>query len=235
MLFRQLFDAESSTYSYLLADEASREAVLIDPVLEQVDRDLAVLSELGLKLVYVCDTHIHADHVTAAGELRRLTGARTAVSARASVGAADVALRDGQEIRFGSHALRTLETPGHTESCLSFAIADLVFTGDTLLIEGTGRTDFQQGSAGQLYESITKKLFTLPDETKVYPGHDYKGRSHSSIGAEKAKNPRVGGGKTKAEFIELMQNLKLAQPKKILEAVPANLGGGTLRNLKTSL
>lgn len=230
LIFEQLFEPETSTYTYLVGDRASGEAVLIDPVLETVDRDLSRLKELNLNLKYVLDTHIHADHITGAGELRRRTGAKTGVSRHAHVDCADLALVEGQTLKFGSQALRVFETPGHTDSCLSFYLecgeSGMVFTGDALLIGGSGRTDFQQGSAERLYESVTQKLFVLSDETRVLPGHDYRGRTHSTIGEEKASNPRLGGGRTKAEFIQIMKELKLAQPKKIHEAVPANLACG---------
>ena len=226
MFFRQLFEAESSTYTYLLADEKTREAVIIDPVKETLARDLKLIEELALRLVYVLDTHVHADHITSAGELRRVTKATTAVAASAGVSCVDRPLKDGDEISFGSHKLKVISTPGHTDSCLSFWIDDRVFTGDALLIRGTGRTDFQQGSSSRLYHSLTQKLFTLPDETLVYPAHDYQGRTVSTIGEEKRFNPRVGGGKSEQEFSQIMAELKLANPKKIHEAVPANLGCG---------
>lgn len=226
ILFYQLFEPETSTYTYLLADRASREAVLIDPVLETVDRDLKLIEEHGFRLLYVLDTHIHADHVTGAGEIRKRTGAKTGVSAHAKVNCADLALEDGQELRFGRHTLRVLETPGHTDSCLSFYCEGRVFTGDALLIRGTGRTDFQQGSPEKLYRSITDRLFTLPPETVVYPGHDYRGQTSSSIEMEMKHNARIGGGKTLAQFTETMKELQLAHPKKIHEAVPANLACG---------
>lgn len=226
LIFHQLFEPETSTYTYLLADSDSREAVLIDPVLETVDSDIKLLNDLGLKLKYVLDTHIHADHVTGAGELRKRTGAKSAVSAIANVNCVDIPLQDQEELAFGNFKIKALETPGHTDSCLSFVCEDKVFTGDALLIRGTGRTDFQQGSSEKLYNSITQKLFTLPDETTVYPGHDYRGILSSTIGLEKKLNPRIGGGKSKQEFTKIMSELKLANPKKIHEAVPANLGCG---------
>lgn len=233
LIFHQLFDHESCTYTYLLGDSETREAVLIDPVITNVDRDLKLLEELGLKLVYVLDTHVHADHITGAGEIRRRTGAKTAISHRANVDCADIHLKDGQELKFGNQTIRILETPGHTDSCLSFYIAGKVFTGDALLIRGTGRTDFQQGSVERLYESITTKLFTLPDDTIVYPGHDYKGLMSSTIGLEKRFNPRIGQNKRKSEFVEIMKNLKLALPKKIHEALPANQACGDPRRTLT--
>lgn len=226
MIFHQLFEKESSTYTYLLADPITKEAVIIDPVLETVARDFKLIQELGLKLVYILDTHIHADHITGAGELRKLTGAKTCVSQGARVDCIDVTLKDEMVLSFGQYQIKVLETPGHTDSCISLYCHDRVFTGDTLLIRGNGRTDFQQGSSDRLYDSIHQKLFKLPPETKVYPAHDYNGLTSSTIEIEKKLNPRVGGQKTKAEFIEIMKNLKLAQPKKISEAVPANMACG---------
>jgi glyoxylase-like metal-dependent hydrolase (beta-lactamase superfamily II) len=226
MIFHQLFEKESSTYTYLLGDPATKEAILIDPVLETIERDLTLVKDLGLTLKYVLDTHVHADHVTAAGQLRERTQAKTGVSRHAKVDCADLSLSDGQELQFGPHVLRVLETPGHTDSCLSFLCEGMVFTGDALLIRGTGRTDFQQGSSEALFDSIHGTLFRLPPETKVYPAHDYKGIGHSTIAQEMKLNPRVGGGKTKADFVRIMSELKLDQPKKIGVALPANMACG---------
>lgn len=223
MTFHQLFEAETSTYTYLLADPETKEAVLIDAVLETVDRDLKLISEYGYQLKYVLDTHIHADHITGAGEIRKRTGAKTVVSAKAGVQCMDVAVVDGEELKFGRYTIKALETPGHTNSCMSYYIDGKIFTGDALLIRGTGRTDFQQGSSEKLYDSITGKLFQLPDDTVIYPCHDYRGQTTSSIEMEKKFNPRIGGGKSKAEFVQIMSELKLANPKKIHEAVPANM------------
>src|SRR5690606_5195679 len=233
MLFRQLFDLESSTYTYLLADEETREAVIIDPVLEQVERDLTLLDELDLRLVYALDTHVHADHVTGAGTLRERTGAKTVLSERAGVGCADVYVKDGDRIPFGRYHLEVRETPGHTDGCLTYVTGDhaMAFTGDALLIRGSGRTDFQQGSAPVLYRSVHQKIFTLPDECLLYPGHDYKGRTVSSVGEEKKHNPRLGGGRTEAEFVDIMSKLQLAYPKKIDVALPANLYCGVPRGV----
>lgn len=225
-IFYQLFEPESSTYTYLIADPETKEAALIDPVLEKVDRDLQLIKELDLKLKYVLDTHIHADHITGAGEIRRRTGAKTAVSECARITCADLLLKDGEELFLGKRKIRALTTPGHTDSCMSFLLEDRVFTGDALMIRACGRTDFQQGSAEKLYESVHDKLFTLPEDTKVYPGHDYKGQTASTIGMEKKFNPRLGQGKSKEEFVAIMANLKLDPPKKIKVAVPANLACG---------
>lgn len=229
MTFHQLYESETSTYTYLLADPETQEAVLIDPVLEKVERDLALIQEYGYHLKYVLDTHIHADHITGAGEIRKRTGAQSVVSEKAHVDCVDIKVKDGQELKFGRYTLKALETPGHTDSCMSYYIDGKIFTGDALLIRGTGRTDFQQGSSSKLYESITGKLFTLPDDTVVYPGHDYRGQTTSSIEMEKKHNPRIGGGKTKEQFVQIMSELKLAQPKKIHEAVPANLSCGIVK------
>lgn len=228
MLFRQLFDAATSTYTYLLADPETKEAVLIDSVIEQVDRDAALIAELGLKLTHVLETHVHADHVTGAAMLKKRLGAKTVVGERSGMPFADVLAKQGDEIRFGKYGLSVRETPGHTNGCLSYVTLDqkMVFTGDALLIRGTGRTDFQQGDSHALYRSVHEQIFTLPDETLVYPGHDYKGRTVSSVGEEKRLNPRVGGGKTEAEFVDIMKNLVLAKPARIDVAVPANLWGG---------
>jgi sulfur dioxygenase len=231
MLFRQLYDLESSTYTYLLADPQTREAVLIDPVLENVERDLGLVSDLGLTLSHALDTHVHADHVTALGALRERTGCRTVLSERAGVGVADVYVKEGDRVRFGSYELEARETPGHTSGCVTYVLGDesRAFTGDALLIRGSGRTDFQQGDAGALYDSVHEKIFTLPDSTLLYPGHDYKGRTVTSVGEEKRLNPRLGGGKTKGDFAEIMGKLQLAYPKKIDVAVPANLQLGLKR------
>lgn len=230
MIFYQLIETETSTYTYLLADEATKEAVLIDSVFETIDRDLNLISEMGLVLKYVIDTHLHADHITGSGELRKRTGAKTAISSEAKVPCIDIALKEGDEIKFGKYSLKALETPGHTNSCMSFTIDRMIFTGDVLLIRGTGRTDFQQGDAQKMYESITQKIFTLPLETKIYPGHDYKGFTYSTVELEKKFNSRIGGNKTLAEFQKIMSELKLAHPKKIDIAVPANMQCGITLN-----
>lgn len=226
--FFQLFDPESCSYTYIIGDRTTRDSLIIDPVFEQVERDLLWLKENSLNLRYILDTHIHADHVTAAKELKNRTDAKYAVSSRARVSSADIQLTDGMEINLSSTQLKVLETPGHTHSCLSyyFPEASSVFTGDTLLIRGCGRTDFQNGSAELLYESITEKLYTLPDETTVYPGHDYRGFTSSTIGVEKIFNSRIRSDTSKKDFVQLMKSLKLAHPRKIHETVPANLLGG---------
>ena len=226
MIFRQVFDSVSSTYTYLLADFETKEALLIDPVLENVDRDLKMIHELHLKLICTLDTHIHADHITAAGKIRELTRCKTGIGAGAHLKCADFSLRDGEIFKLGGLEIKAIATPGHTNSCTSYFCEDRVFTGDALLIRGCGRTDFQEGSAETLYHSVVEKLFKLPPQTLVYPAHDYKGLMNSSIAEEIEFNPRLGGGKTKAEFVSIMRNLKLDPPKKISEAVPANQGCG---------
>ena len=225
MLFRQLFDPETSTYTYLFADPSTGEAAIIDPVREQAARDIALVEELGLRLVYTLETHVHADHVTGSGALRAETGATAVVGEGAGVGCADVRARDGDELALGKLRIRVISTPGHTSGCVSYLVGDRVFTGDALLIRGTGRTDFQSGSAETLYDSITEKLFTLPPETLVYPGHDYKGRTVSTIGEEMRFNPRLAG-RTKQQFVAIMDALGLPPPKRIAEAVPANQACG---------
>jgi glyoxylase-like metal-dependent hydrolase (beta-lactamase superfamily II) len=224
MLFRQLFDGESSTYTYLVADPASRQAALIDPVFEQLERELTLVQELGLTLTYAMETHVHADHVTASGLLRERTGCQVLTGVLGAP-CADVHVRHGDEVRVGALAFRVLATPGHTDDSVSYLLEDRVFTGDALLVRGNGRTDFQNGSAGQLYDSITQVLFALPDETLVYPAHDYKGRTVTTIGEEKHFNPRLAG-KERAAFIQLMAELNLPPPKKIDIAVPANRACG---------
>lgn len=226
VLFYQFFEPESCTYTYLIADKASKEAALIDPVLEMVDRDLQWIREAGLKLKYVLDTHIHADHITGAGQIRERLNIKTGVSRHAGVDCADLALKEGDELLLGEQKIKVLETPGHTNTCLTYQFADMIFTGDALLIRGTGRTDFQQGSSETLYDCIHQKIFTLPPETKVYPGHDYRGHLASTVGLEKAHNPRLGGDRTKADFVKIMSELKLAHPKKIQQALPANMACG---------
>ena len=224
MLFRQLFDQDSSTYSYLLADETSREAVLIDPVIEQYERDRTLIEELELKLLYVLDTHVHADHVTGSGLLRQHFGAKSVVSERAGIVCVDLQVKQGDHIRFGRHALEVRETPGHTDGCVSFVCheASMVFTGDALLIRACGRTDFQQGDAETLFRSVRDQIFCLPDQTTDYPDHDYKGRTASSVAEERRLTPRLAAHKSVAGFVQIMAQLKLPYPRKIDAALPAN-------------
>ena len=234
----QLFDTASSTYTYVLFDEHSREALIVDPVDEQIERDLAVLREHGLRLVWAVETHAHADHITSAGKLAELAGAKTAAPEGCGIGTAAVQLSDGATLGFGDQQLQALHTPGHTAGSMSFVWRHgesvHAFTGDTLLINGCGRTDFQSGSASALYRSLTQVLFALPDATVVWPGHDYQGRTHSTIGQEKSGNARVAG-KTEAEFVATMNALQLPKPKRIDEAVPANLISGLRHDADAAL
>lgn len=222
MIFRQLFEPVSSTYTYLLGCPETGQAVLIDPVVSCVERDLAELQHWGLTLAWTADTHLHADHITGALQLKLRTGCRIAMPEASRTTCADRGLAQGQPLQVGSLALQPLATPGHTEDHLAYALPDRVFTGDALLIDGCGRTDFQNGNAAQLYASVTGTLFALPEDTLVYPGHDYQGRRVSSIGQEKTRNPRLGNGRTLAEFEALMADLKLAPPRFIDHAVPGN-------------
>lgn len=229
-IFRQLFDATSSTYTYLLGCPATRQAVLIDPVFEQHRRDLALIGELGLHLVAVLDTHCHADHVTGAWLMQQATGCRIGISKRygTELQGADLLLDHGDRIAFGQHHLEVRATPGHTDGCLSYVSNDqrMAFTGDCLLIRGAGRCDFQHGHAATLYQSITAQIFSLPEDCLVLPAHDYSGRTMSSVGEERAHNPRIGGQADERDFIGFMDNLNLPHPKQLDAAVPANLRSG---------
>jgi sulfur dioxygenase len=222
MLFRQLFEPLSCTYTYLLGCEETGEALLIDPVVNAIERDLATVASLGLKLAWTLETHIHADHITAALHLRRQVGSKIAAPAINRLPCADLGIEEDVPFALGSIALRPLHTPGHTDDHFAYALADRVFTGDALLIDGCGRTDFQNGDAATLYASVTGKLFSLADEYLVYPGHDYQERRVSSIGQEKRRNPRLGAGKTQVEFEQIMAGLNLPYPKFIDWAVPGN-------------
>ena len=232
MLFRQLFDKESSTYTYLLAGSAEtpnskvgREALLIDPVDHDLPKYLQLIRELGLKLVYAIDTHVHADHVTALGQLRDSSDCTTIMGEQSGAECVNRKVKDGELIRIEGLELRAMYTPGHTDDSYCFVMNDRVFTGDTLLIRGTGRTDFQNGDARDQYRSLFEKVLRLPNNTLVYPGHDYKGWTVSTIGEEKAHNPRLQV-KSQDEYVELMSNLKLPNPKMMDIAVPANLACG---------
>lgn len=232
MLFRQLYDNETSTYTYLIADETTKEAVLVDPVIEQVERDLKLMQELGLKLCYCLETHIHADHITGTGKLRELTGCQGIVPENASATCADRFIKDGEVLTVGAIEIKTIATLGHTDSHNSYLVNNnYILTGDSLFIRGCGRTDFQSGNAGLMYDHVTQKLFTLPEDTLVYPGHDYRGQTVSTIGEEKQFNPRFVG-KDRESFIEMMNNLNLPNPKKLAEAVPANQLCGKVASVK---
>lgn len=226
LIFHQLFERDTSTYTYLIGDPQSKEAVLIDPVVEMVERDIKLLQDLGLKLKYVLDTHVHADHITASGEIRKRTGAKVGISSAYDMSCPDLHLEDNQTIQFGSYKIQAIHTPGHTSGCLSFKLENMVFTGDALLVRGCGRTDFQEGSSETLFRSVRERLFQLPENTIVYPAHDYKGFTKTSIGLEKRLNPRLNTSVSREQFIDIMAGLKLAYPKKIQEAVPANLQCG---------
>lgn len=222
MLFKQLFDQETWTYTYLIADPVSKDAVFIDPVNTHIDDYIALLDAQGLQLKYTLETHVHADHITASGLLRQRLGAKTGVSQLCGAEKADIQIQDGDIFEFaGGELIKVIATPGHTRGSISFLWRDRLFTGDSLLIGGCGRTDFQGGDAGAQYDSITQRLFTLPDETLVYPGHDYRQNWVSSIMQERTTNPRLAG-KTREQFIEIMNNLNLPKPRLIDEAVPAN-------------
>ena len=230
MIFRQLFDPQSSTYTYLLADEATRQALIIDPVLEHVRRDLTLVADLELTLAAVLDTHVHADHVTGAAALRARTGAVVCISGASGAAGADRMLVPGECIEFGARSLKARATPGHTAGCMTFVLDDesMAFTGDCLLIRGSGRTDFQGGSAATLFGSVHDQIFSLPDQCLLYPGHDYRGMTVTSVVEEKLHNPRLGEAVNLTDFSGHMRHLSLPHPKKIDVAVPANLQcGGT--------
>jgi len=228
MIFRQLFDPQSSTFTYLLADSLTREAVLIDPVFEHARRDAALLGELDVKLLFTLETHVHADHVTGASLLKRRLGSTIALSKASGAEGADRTLADGDLIAFGMRTLEARATPGHTGGCMTYVLDDRskAFTGDALLIRGCGRTDFQQGSAPLLFRSVRERVFSLPDDCLLYPGHDYRGLTASSVGEEKKYNPRLALTILEADFTGYMTNLGLAHPKMMDVAVPANLRCG---------
>jgi len=228
MIFRQLFDPQSSTYTYLLADTATRAAVLIDPVFEQARRDAALVEELGLKLAWTLETHVHADHITGAWLLREKLGSRIAVSRAGGTEGADRLLQNGDWIELGKRKVEVRATPGHTNGCMTYVLDDrsMAFTGDALLIRGCGRTDFQQGDARTLFRSVRGQIFSLPDECIVYPGHDYRGLTMTSVGEEKLYNPRLAESIGEGDFVGYMEHLGLAHPKQMAIAVPANLKCG---------
>ncbi len=243
MIFRQLIDAESSTYTYLLGCADTGECLLVDPVVETIERDLEVIRQLGLRLTTTLETHIHADHISSASRLRSITGCKVAVPAMEGLDCADIAVAEDRPLAMGSITLLPLFTPGHTDSHHSYLLEaggfHLLFSGDALLIDGCGRTDFQNGNAETLYRSVCDKIFTLPDDTLVYPAHDYQHRHVSSVAQERERNPRLGGGKEMTEFVDIMMNLELPYPDKMDIAVPANLrcgevGGSAVRSMESA-
>ena len=225
MIFRQLFDPETATYTYLLADADSHQALLIDPVLEQFDRDRKFLEELELKLCFTLETHVHADHVTSADRFRQALGSKVAFSSTAQVAAADLGLKHLETLSVGNVTVQALHTPGHTDGCVTYFCgqAGMAFTGDALLIRGCGRTDFQQGSAESLFESVRGTIFGLDDAIQLYPGHDYQGCMMTTVAEEKRFNRRLNEQITESEFVKIMQELNLPYPKRVDTAVPANL------------
>lgn len=235
MELRQLFDPGSSAFTYLLWDTTSRDAALIDPVLCQVQRDMRLIRELGLKLRYTLETHVHADHITGSGLLRQTLNSLVLVHENCGSKCPDILLRDGDQIPLGSGKISVIYTPGHTRCDVSYSIPGAVFTGNTLLVRGCGRIDYQSGDAGTLYDSIMQRLFALPPATIIFPGHDFNGRSCSSIAEEMANNPRVGKGITRPEFIALMNALQLDPPQHLPEVLPSNLRCGATDTETTTL
>ena len=230
MIFKQLFDNKSSTYTYLIASDKGREALIIDPVLDNIDTYINLLNDLNLKLVKVIDTHIHADHITALNELNKRTNCTRIMGEKSKSEVIDLKIKEDEIIKIDNINLKALYTPGHTDCSYSFLMNDRVFTGDTLLINGTGRTDFQNGNPFQSYDSIFNKILKLPKETLVFPAHDYNGKKYSTIKNEKMYNPRLQVSSAK-EYAEIMNNLNLADPKMMDIAVPANVKGVTLDQL----
>ena len=230
MIFKQLYEKDSSTYTYLLGCEETGESVLIDPVIETAERDLETIRSLGLKPSYTLETHIHADHLTGAKKIKALSGAQIVVPEMDQLPCADIGIKEGEVFKVGNINIHPIFTPGHTSTHHAYLVDTgthkMLFSGDALLIEACGRTDFQSGDAHALYKSITEKLFTLPDETLVYPAHDYEGRQVSTIGQEKQRNPRLKTGTTESEFVQIMDSLNLPYPRKIDFAVPGNTACG---------
>ncbi|XP_068099431.1 persulfide dioxygenase ETHE1, mitochondrial [Hyperolius riggenbachi] len=226
LLFRQLFEPVSCTYTYLLADTASKEAVIIDPVLDTANRDAKLVKDLGLKMVYAVNTHCHADHITGTGALKKLIPGSKSVISKDSGAVADIHIQEGDLVKFGNFSLEARSTPGHTDGCLTYVLNDktMAFTGDALLIRGCGRTDFQQGCPHTLYHSVRSKIFSLPEDCFLYPGHDYTGQTVTTVGEEKRLNNRLT--KNEDEFVKIMNNLNLPRPAQIDVAVPANLKCG---------
>ena len=231
MIFEQLFDTKSSTYTYILSSGKGREALIIDPVLEHTDEYLNFLNKLELKLVKVIDTHIHADHITGLNELSERTSCTKIMGENSKSEVVDLRVKEDENVKIDNINLKVMYTPGHTDCSYSYLMNDRVFTGDTLLINGTGRTDFQNGNARQQYDSIFNKLLKLPENTMVFPAHDYNGKKHSTIGSERKNNPRLQVNSVD-QYVEIMNNLKLANPKMMDVAVPANLKGLTLNQVK---
>ena len=230
MIFKQLFDDKSSTYTYIVSSGKGREALIIDPVIEHTHIYVDLLNNLDLKLVKVIDTHIHADHISSMAELKERTNCQTIMGERSKSEVVNLKVKDNEKISIDGINLKALYTPGHTDDSYCFVMEDRIFTGDTLLINGTGRTDFQNGNSKDAYNSIFKRVLTLPEETLVYPAHDYKGNKYSSIGNEKKHNPRLQV-KNAEEYSEIMDNLNLANPQMMDIAVPANLNGLMLREI----
>lgn len=226
MFVRQLFDRDTSTYTYLIADEATSEAAIIDPVKEQFERDVLLIKQLGFNLKYVLETHVHADHITSSGKLRDEFAAKVVLHENSGATCADMLIKDNDVLNLGNLEIKALHTPGHTNADLSFSVEDYIFTGDALLVRDCGRTDFQAGDSSALYNSINEKIFSLDDATTIYPGHDYYGFTASTVKEEKQFNNRLGDGKTEDEFVEIMANLDLALPKRIKESVPGNTNCG---------
>ena len=220
---QQFFDKESSTYSYLLYDQETGDGIFIDPVYENHERDLKWISDLGIKLHFILETHVHADHKTGSWKLKKNTGAKTCLSLSSGVKNADILLKDGEILKFGHYSAKSINTPGHTNGCMSYFIDGMLFTGDTLFIRGCGRTDFQEGNPHTLFNSVRNILFSYPEETLIYPGHDYKGVNLSTVGEEKNFNPRLNLKNSEEEFVTIMNGLNLAYPKKIDVSLPHNL------------
>ena len=235
MIIRQLFDPETSSFTYILADRETREAVIIDPVLEMHDRDLRLINELKLDLLYTLDTHIHADHITGSGLLRNITGAVSVAGIENQIECIDRPAKHGEKIEVGKYIIEIRATPGHTNGCVTFVVRDnnqtYAFTGDALLVRGCGRTDFQDGSASTLYDSVHREIFSLPPETIIYPGHDYRGHRETTVAEEKLYNPRLNNLVIKSQFEEIMGALKLPSPKHIDIAVPANMSCGQPKSM----
>ncbi len=233
MKIRQLFDYETWTYTYIIWDEITKEAAIIDTVFEQIDRDVQHIEEIGLKVKYLLETHIHADHITGAGAIRKRLGGQIVVHKHSGSACADILAEDGNSFKLGEQTINVLHTPGHTNNDITYLIDGAAFTGDTLLVRDCGRTDFQLGSNEAMYDSLTQKLFNLPEDTLVFPAHDYKGLTQSTIGEEKQFNVRVGENgsgqaKSYADFSTIMDNLNLPNPKRIDIAVPGNMSCGSL-------